>query len=335
MAERVELWWARRQFSRGTEVPYAVGTYREAWAAYPVVARQYHPDLNAGIALSQIPPAADVMLRWQCDAGHLFAATPTEQRSRPGRVRRKSSWCPECLAGATGRGAFPALALPPAGEARAVPSDAAPSGAAPSVSAPSTPWPSTPSAAAPGLSSPSILAPSPRSPSSPATPARPPRRRPAPRRLCEKTPDLPSGASFASACAPKPASAAEGLLHERLFGALAVTRGHNAVRVSRPFFEHREVWPDLVLPELRIAVEYDTIGRFGLEHVGAREESDRRKDRLLREAGWEVVRLRTGKLETIGPHDIRVGSIGPRTVGMLLDAFRGIRGSLLIDAYAT
>ena len=60
--------------------------------------RQYHPELNAGITLTQIPPAAEVLLLWQCDAGHLFAATPTEQRSRPGRERRRSSWCPECLA---------------------------------------------------------------------------------------------------------------------------------------------------------------------------------------------------------------------------------------------
>lgn len=300
MAERVELWWARRQFSRGAEVPYPLGTYREAWAAYPAVARQYHPDLNAGIALSQIPPAADVLLRWQCDAGHLFAATPAEQRSRPGRVRRRSAWCPECLDAATGRGAFPALALPPKGVETAPPSPASP------LAAPAH---------------------------SPASRPRRPRTRP--RRICEKTPDLPPGTSFASACAPKPASAAEALLHERLFGALAVTRGHTAVRVSRPFFEHREVWPDLVLPELRIAVEYDTIGRFGLEHVGAREDSDRRKDRLLREAGWEVVRLRSGNLEKLGPHDLQITTAGPRTVGLLLDAFRGIRGSLLIDAYAT
>ena len=29
MAEPVDAWWARRQFSKGTDVPYAVGTYRE------------------------------------------------------------------------------------------------------------------------------------------------------------------------------------------------------------------------------------------------------------------------------------------------------------------
>ena len=61
MAERVEAWWARRRFSRGLEVPYEVGTYREAWAPYPMLIRQYHPELNAGITLTQIPPAADVL----------------------------------------------------------------------------------------------------------------------------------------------------------------------------------------------------------------------------------------------------------------------------------
>ena len=96
MAERVEAWWARRQFSRGADVPYPVGTYREAWAPFPMLIRQYHPELNAGITLTQVPPAADVLLLWQCEMGHLFAATPTEQRERPGRERRRSAWCPEC-----------------------------------------------------------------------------------------------------------------------------------------------------------------------------------------------------------------------------------------------
>ena len=98
MPERVEDWWARRQFSRGADVPYPVGAYREAWAPFPMLIRQYHPELNAGIVLTQIPPAADVLLLWQCDTGHLFVATPTEQRSRPGRERRRSAWCPECAA---------------------------------------------------------------------------------------------------------------------------------------------------------------------------------------------------------------------------------------------
>jgi hypothetical protein len=273
MAERVELWWARRRFSKGVDVPYPVGTYREAWAPYPMLIRQYHPDLNAGITLTQIPPAADVLLCWECDTGHRFAATPFEQRNRPGRERRRSAWCPDCAV----------LAKPPPVR-------------------------------------------------TPTSPPRPPRPRRA-RALCAKTPPLAPGEPFVSGCAPKPASAVEARLRADLFAHLSVTAGLNAVRVVRPFFDHLEVWPDILLPELRIAVEYDSTGRHGLEHVGAREQSDRRKDRLLRAAGWEVVRIRTGRLEKIGPHDLQVNSLGRRSAERLIDTFRDIRGSLLVDAY--
>lgn len=267
-------------------MPYAVGAYREAWAAFPALIRQYHPDLNAGIALSQVPPAADVLLLWQCDSGHRFAATPTEQRLRPGRERRRSSWCPECSE----------LAAP----ARVV--------ALPmreSVDAPSAPQPG-------------VLR------------ARKPQKTPP---LCEKTPDLTPGEGFVSVCAPRPASAVEDRLRADLFARLALTEGLNVVRVARPFFQHLEVWPDLVLPELRIAIEYDSIGRHGLEHVGRREQADRRKDRALRAVGWEVVRLRTGKLEPLGPHDLQLPSWNRAALDRLIETFRGIRGPLLVDAY--
>ncbi len=96
MPENIEAWWERRQRSKERAVPYPVGSYREEWAMYPMLVRQYHPDLNRMITLTQIPPAADVYLTWQCDAGHLFVATPEEQRSRPGGRRRRSAWCPVC-----------------------------------------------------------------------------------------------------------------------------------------------------------------------------------------------------------------------------------------------
>ena len=276
MPERVELWWARRQFSRAADVPYPVGTCREAWAAYPALIRQYHPELNAGITLTQIPPAADVLLLWQCEVGHSFAATPAEQRGRPGRERRRSAWCPECSVSARA----PVVILgEPVGRPR---------------------------------------------------PVRAPR---PPRALCPKTPDLPAGESFVSVCAPRPASAVEAQLRADVFARLAVTPGMNAVRVSRPFFDHLEVWPDILLPELRIAIEYDSTGRHGLEHVGKREDADRRKDRTLRATGWEVVRIRTGRLEPIGPYDLQLSSIGRRGVDRLIDVLRDIRGSLLVDAY--
>jgi len=272
MVERVEAWWARRQFSRGALVPYAVGAYREAWAPFPMLIRQYHPELNAGITLTQIPPAADVLLLWQCEAGHLFAATPTEQRTRPGRERRRSAWCPECAT-------------------RAKPPRIRPAGRS-------------------------------------GRPAPPPVRE-----ICPKTPPLRVGEPFVSECATRPASAVEAKLRADLFARLGVTSGMNAVRVSRPFFDHIEVWPDILLPELRIAVEYDSTGRFGLEHVGKREEADRRKDRVLRAAGWEVVRIRTGKLEKLGPHDLQLSTMGRRGLERLIEAFRDIRGPLLVDAY--
>jgi hypothetical protein len=281
MAERVEAWWARRQFSRGAEVPYAIGTYHEAWAAYPALIRQYHPDLNAGITLTQIPPAADVLLLWQCEAGHTFAATPSEQRARPGRERRRSAWCPECSS----------LAVP--GRVRR-------SGAATTK---------RPRPAAPATSTASGKA------------------------LCPKTPALPVGEPFVSVCAPKPASAVEAQLRADVFARLDVTPGFTAVKVGRPFFDHVEVWPDILLPELRIAIEYDSPGRFGLEHVGGREATDRRKDRVLRAAHWEVVRIRTGKLEKLGPYDVQLATVGRKGIERLIDVFRDIRGPLFVDAY--
>lgn len=289
MAERVQAWWSRRQWSKGVAEPYPVGTYRDAWAAYPALIRQYHPELNAGITLTQIPPAADVLLQWECESGHRFVATPSEQRARPGRERRRSAWCPECAERANPQRI---LALPMR--------DVVPS---------------------PGEAlarEPAVL--------------RERRARP-PQRLCAKTPPLPVGEPFRSECAPPLASAVEGQLRAELFARLPLTTGLNAVRVSRPFFEHLEVWPDLVLSELRVAIEYDSIGRHGLEHVGKREDADRRKDRVLRAAGWEVVRLRTGRLEPLGPYDLQLTSWNRRSLDRLLDRLRDIRGPLLVDAY--
>ena len=295
MPERVELWWARRQFSKGAEVPYPVGTYREAWAPFPALVRQYHPELNAGIVLSQIPPAADVLLLWQCEAGHTFAATPDEQRHRPGRERRRSAWCPECA-----ELARPTLALP----MRDV------------VTVADSPVPAA------------IANPVERT----VLRSRMPKRK---QRLCPKTPALAVGEPFRSECAPKPASAVEARVRADLSARLAVTQGLNAVRIARPFFDHVEAWPDILLPELRVAIEYDSTGRHGLEHVGTRQEADRRKDRALRAAGWEVVRIRTGKLEPLGPHDLQAATWSRKTLERLVDALRGIRGPLLVDAYLT
>ena len=141
------------------------------------------------------------------------------------------------------------------------------------------------------------------------------------------------GEAFLSPRAPRPASAAEGDLRHRLAERLDVDFGLNAVRVPRPFFTHHEVWPDIVIAELRVAIEYDTTGRDGLEHVGRREENDRRKDRLLRAAGWEVVRIRCGKLQPIGPWDISAPGVSTKTVDRVIDRLCEIRGNLIVECY--
>jgi hypothetical protein len=276
MPEQVQAWWARRQRSKSREVPYAVGTYRSDWERYPVLARQYHPDLNNGITLTQVPPAADVWLLWQCEAGHEFVATPWEQRQRPGRTRRRSTWCPECAAVAVAPRALMGQPRP--------------------------------------------------QPARRAKPAKP---------MCRWSGgiDLAVGEAFASVCAPKPASAAEARLRQLLSERLEFEPGLTAVRTSRPFFDHLEVWPDIVLGELRVAIEYDTTGRDGLEHVGKREDADRRKDRVLRASGWEVVRIRTGKLKPIGPYDVAASAPSARVVERVIDRLGEIRGHLIVSCY--
>lgn len=335
MVEPVDAWWRRRQWSRGTAVPYAVGEFRSAWASYPVLVRQYHPEWNHGVVLTQVPPAAEVLLTWECDVGHVFVATPAEQRSRPGRERRRSVWCPEChLQAAPQR--WPVLpedwpaAVPPPQRAERV------SGRRTLPSAPGRgPVPGVgrvPTGAVASSRSGARAAGRSGARSTRASGAR--SSQPVPRSICTKTPRVPSGDSFTSVCAPAPASAVEADLRQALRDRFAFTFDHTAIRLDRPFFDHVEAWPDIVLPELRVAIEYDSTGRHGLEHVGPRQETDRRKDRAVRAVGWEVVRIRIGRLPALGPYDLEVSGISGRTIERLVDTLRDLRGALFVDAYA-
>jgi hypothetical protein len=276
VAEPIEAWWQRRQRSRNSAVPYPVGTYRKDWERYPVLIRQYHPDLNNGITLTQIPPAAEVYLVWQCEVGHEFVATPDEQRGRPGGQRRRSVWCPVCAQLANPPRIRPTLPSPP--------------------------------------------------------PPRVPTGRRPPKPLGSAAAVLP-GDAFWSAKAPPPASAAEADLRQRLGARFDFDLTQNAVAVARPFFERLEVWPDIVIPELRVAIEYDTVGRHGLEHVGPKQESDLRKDRALRAVRWEVVRIRSGKLQPLGPYDLHAAAINSRLLDRLADTLAEVRGDLIVRSY--
>jgi len=354
--ENVESWWARRQFSKGVEVPYAVGTYRADWERYPVLIRQYHADLNHWVMLTQVPPAAEVYLTWQCEVGHLFVATPEEQRNRPGRERRRSSWCPECAA----------LAV-----ARPIrrPTDAATCAESPySCGHPRDPrrveqadddrcylCRRLDGAAMTREKLLELVTPSRRDDLAAETTTVAKYRWQCPRghgtyessiekmlggRRCQVCRHAAAAADryavgepFTSPWAPKPASAVEGDLRHRISQRYDFDLRFTAIRVAKPFFSHLEVWPDLVLSELRIAIELDTIGRHGLEHVGKREEVDERKDRAIRAVGWEVIRIRLGKLQPLGPYDLCATGVTSALMDRLDDTLAELRGELFVGAY--
>ncbi|WAB81108.1 hypothetical protein OVN18_11235 [Microcella daejeonensis] len=305
MTESVEQWWRRRQWSTGRSEPYAVGAHRAAWSPYPVLVEQFRPERNGDLLLSQIPPAADVWLVWVCALRHEFVATPAEQRARPGASRSARSWCPVCAA----------------------PSEAPPPGRR---------WPSASEIATAGGARghderAGAVARARAHPSRASRPRHVPAAHRAVRTVDGST--VPPGRAFRSARAPRATSASEGRVRALLAERLAVDLSANAVRVRTAFFDRLEVWPDIVIPELALAIELDTIGRAGDEHVGRREAVDRRKDRLLREVGWEVIRVRVRPLAALGPHDLVVPGISQRAAEQLIERIGEARGELMVAAY--
>jgi very-short-patch-repair endonuclease len=106
----------------------------------------------------------------------------------------------------------------------------------------------------------------------------------------------------------------------------------NAVRIARTFFGRQEVWPDILVPQLRIAIEYDDPGRSRRAHRGLKEASDIEKDEALHEVGWEVIRIRAGGLEALGPNSIVCRALTAESVDEVLAIARRIRGDAAVDA---
>jgi very-short-patch-repair endonuclease len=100
----------------------------------------------------------------------------------------------------------------------------------------------------------------------------------------------------------------------------------NAVRISRTFYGKPEVWPDIIIPALRVAIEYDDPGRDGTAHVGLKEVSDREKDAALNEVGWEVIRVRAGGLTELGRYSIVCRSVTTAVVDRIVELLLEIRG---------
>jgi hypothetical protein len=46
-----------------------------------------------------------------------------------------------------------------------------------------------------------------------------------------------------------------------------------------------------------------------------------------------VIRVRTGKLQPLGPHDVLASGVTKAVVPKILDELRVIRGDLIVDCY--
>ncbi|QEO13066.1 hypothetical protein FLP10_00520 [Agromyces intestinalis] len=108
----------------------------------------------------------------------------------------------------------------------------------------------------------------------------------------------------------------------------------NAVHIRRTFHGRTVVWPDILVPALRVAIEYDDPGRGGRSHRGLREASDLEKDAALREVGWEVIRVRGGGLGPLGRYSIVCTSITHHVADAVLAHLRDIRGVEAVAAIA-
>jgi len=106
----------------------------------------------------------------------------------------------------------------------------------------------------------------------------------------------------------------------------------NAVRISRTFYGKPEVWPDIIIPALKVAIEYDSPGRNKTSHRGLKEVSDREKDAALEEVGWAVIRVRADGLEPVGRYSIVTTGVTPAVVDEILAVLAEIRGEAAVAA---
>lgn len=105
----------------------------------------------------------------------------------------------------------------------------------------------------------------------------------------------------------------------------------NAITINRTFYGKPEVWPDIIIPALKVAIEYDDPGRERTSHRGLKEVSDREKDAALAEVGWEVVRVRGRGLSELGRYSIVCAGITPAVIDRIMELLRGIRGDEAVD----
>lgn len=87
---------------------------------------------------------------------------------------------------------------------------------------------------------------------------------------------------------------------------LATAEEANCVVVPTTSWGARHVFPDMLIPVRRVAIEYDSPGMDGEAHRP--DSQDAEKDAALRAVGWEVIRVRV-RLPLMGLYD--VAATGP------------------------
>lgn len=103
---------------------------------------------------------------------------------------------------------------------------------------------------------------------------------------------------------------------------LATPGEANAVAVESTSWGAQHVFPDMLVPSRRIAIEYDSAGRFGTDHGPASIDAD--KDASLRAVGWEVIRVRTGGLAKLGPFDVIASGPTRRAAAAVIAAYEDV-----------
>ncbi|MGY4857829.1 hypothetical protein [Cryobacterium sp. AP23] len=106
----------------------------------------------------------------------------------------------------------------------------------------------------------------------------------------------------------------------------------NAIRINRSFYGKPEVWPDIIIPALKVAIEYDSPGRDKTSHRGLKEVSDREKDAALEEVGWAVIRVRADGLDPVGRYSIACSGVTAGLVEEVLTMLAAIRGEQALAA---
>jgi hypothetical protein len=90
--------------------------------------------------------------------------------------------------------------------------------------------------------------------------------------------------------------------------------------------------PDIVLPELRIAIDVDGRHWHDDNYYPGSRERDTRKVTRFQEAGWNLVRIRESPLLKLGPHDVVVADLS-QTKTTVLDVAKHLQDRFGLAAH--